>query len=189
MKFIVYFNLLCKRIIKDSPLRLEFGCGPSLKPGFEGVDIRWFPGVRYICNSWKIGKYVKKESVTEIYSRHFLEHLTFAQVDLTLEEWSWILEKGGMVEIIVPDLDYHISQWIAHDGSRVSEVNPAWTLREHAIAGFWGWQREGDSKFWDVHKCGFNFETLRDFLEKHRFQRVCRIKSEPWNLHVQALKS
>jgi len=177
-----------KRVVKSSPSRLEFGCGPSLSVGFDGVDIRWFRGVKYICNSWEIDKYVKGESVSEIYSRHFLEHLTFVQVELTIQVWRRLQIKGGRLVIVIPDIDYHISQWLAHDGTKISATNSNWTLRQHAIAGFWGWQSEGSTKSWDVHKSGFNYQSIRDLLVKNGYCDVLRIEDKPWNLNVQATK-
>ena len=144
-------------------LRLEFGCGEAQpKEGYVGVDIRPFPGVRYICNAWEIIDYVGPSSVTSIYSRHFFEHLTFPQADMTLNAWSAILKPGGKLQIIVPDIMYHIRQFLSPDGQAPSATNPKWTLRQHALAGFWGWQREGDTKNWDVHKSGYDYALIEE---------------------------
>lgn len=195
-KRIIEFSVLLKQLVsfsaskvrKTRPKYLEFGCGPKCRDGYKGVDIRWFPGVYYICDSWHITKYVAQNSVYSIYSRHFVEHLTFRQVDLTLNAWMHILVPGGSIDIILPDLEYHVRQYLEPGYSSPSECNPNWTIRQHALAGFWGWQREGETKFWDVHKCGFDFPMLKERLEQHGFSNVERIDDKSWNLHIKAFK-
>ena len=165
--------------------KLEFGCGGKrLKPGFVGVDVRKCKHVKFVCNSWEIINFVPEGTVTEIYSRHFFEHLTFIQADKTLRAWSQILTSGGTVQIILPDMQYHIEQFLSPDRLMTSEVNPKWTVLEHALAGFWGWQREGQTKIWDIHKSGYDFECLKMKLAKHGFCDIRRITDKAWNLNV-----
>jgi predicted SAM-dependent methyltransferase len=153
-------------------------------PGFVGVDTRPFPWVKYVCDAWKIDKHVPPDSISEIYSRHFFEHLTFAQADLTFQAWNQILVPGGMLRIIVPDIEYHIKQFLTPNSLAPSETNPKWTVLEHALAGFWGWQNEGEEKFWDVHKSGYDFRCLEMKLLQHGFSDIRRIDDKPWNLNV-----
>jgi predicted SAM-dependent methyltransferase/2-polyprenyl-3-methyl-5-hydroxy-6-metoxy-1,4-benzoquinol methylase len=165
--------------------KLDVGCGPKKPmPGFVGVDTRPFPWVKYVCDAWKIDKHVPPDSISEIYSRHFFEHLTFAQADLTLQAWNQILVPGGMLRIIVPDIEYHIKQFLTPNSLAPSETNPKWTVLEHALAGFWGWQNEGEEKFWDVHKSGYDFRCLEMKLLQHGFSDIRRIDDKPWNLNV-----
>lgn len=165
--------------------KLDFGCGRKKPlPGFVGADIRPFPWVKYVCNAWEIDKHVPPDSISEIYSRHFFEHLTFAQADLTLQAWDRILIPGGMLQIIVPDIEYHIKQFLTPNSLTPSETNPKWTVLEHALAGFWGWQNEGEEKFWDVHKSGYDFRCLEMKLLQHGFSDIRRIDDKPWNLNV-----
>ena len=169
-------------------MKLDFGCGEQCNPGFLGVDIRSCSGVAYVCNAWEITRELQPDSVEEIYSRHFLEHLTFPQVDRTLSAWHQILKPSGTVEILVPNIMYHIRQYLGLFISSKSAANKNWSLKEHAIAGFWGWQREADSELWDVHKSGFDFNSLSHYLTKHRFASIERIKNRPWHLHMTARK-
>lgn len=165
--------------------KLDVGCGPKKPmPGFVGVDTRPFSWVKYVCDAWKIDKHVRPDSISEIYSRHFFEHLTFAQADLTLKAWERILVPSGTLRIIVPDIEYHIKQFLTPNSLTPSETNPKWTVLEHALAGFWGWQNEGEEKFWDVHKSGYDFRCLEMKLLQHGFSDIRRIDDKPWNLNV-----
>jgi 2-polyprenyl-3-methyl-5-hydroxy-6-metoxy-1,4-benzoquinol methylase/predicted SAM-dependent methyltransferase len=166
-------------------LRLDFGCGEAKpKPGYAGVDVRPLPGIRYICNAWEITEHVAPGSVSAIYSRHFLEHLTFAQADKTLEAWKTVLRPAGTLQIIVPDMTYHIRQFLEPDRQARSETNPEWTVRQHALAGFWGWQRGDTHDLWDVHKSGYDQVLLEESLRRHGFRNIARLEDHPWNLNI-----
>ena len=188
MQLFIKLVMLFHSYTRKAPEKLEFGCGSKLRSGYVGVDIRPLPGVKYICNSWEIERFIKHNSVKEIYSRHFLEHLTFVQVRKTLDAWRNILEKGGKLIVIVPDINYHIKQFAEDKDMQASLVDRNITNRQHALAGFWGWQREGDIEYWDVHKSGFNQKILEEMMINHGFINISRINDSPWNLHIIAYK-
>jgi len=167
-------------------IKLDVGCGPKVREGYLGVDIRPAPHITYCCNAWEVNQFVPENSVTAIYSRHFFEHLTFPQAAMTLKAWMHVLHPGGTIEIIVPDLRFHVEQYL--QPSERSITNPKWSNLQHAMAGFYGWQREADVSYWDVHKSGYDFEQLHSVLAEHGFSNINRIPDEPWNLHVEAQK-
>lgn len=169
-------------------MKLEFGCGDQLTPGYTGVDLRKLPGIKYVCNAWEIDKKVKPNTVEAIKSNHFLEHLSFPQVDMVLRSWHKILKKGGKVITVVPELTYHIRQFLEEDRSKPSKANARWTLEQHALAGFYGWQREASTKMWDIHKSGYDESILRSYFERHGYVNIERIEDRPWNLHMVAYK-
>ena len=176
--------------LSSSSLRLDFGCGEvGPRSGFVGVDIRSFPGVQYTCNAWEIVDHVKPSAVEAICSRHFFEHLTFKQAEVTLKAWMTVLQPGGILEAIVPDIRYHIDQFLAADPNHLSETNSKWTVRQHAVAGFWGWQREAETSLWDVHKSGYDYPLLHDVLQRAGFQEIQRLPEQPCNLAVKCRKS
>ena len=171
---------------------LEFGCGDNpTKPEFKGVDVRSLPNVSYVCNAWEISDHVPESSVDEIFSRHFFEHLTFEQADLTLMAWHQILKPGGFVEVIVPDMMHHIQQWLHPDRKNMPVHRDGAedsTFQNESIKGFWGGQRGELNDSWDVHKSGYDYALLRDSLMNHGFQNIQQIESAPKNLHVKAYK-
>jgi len=167
-------------------IKLDFGCGTKCKSGFQGVDIRLCKGVKYVCNAWEIDKHIMKKSVSEIFSRHFLEHLTFKQLKATLFSWKKILVPNGKIEIIVPDMDYHINQFLNMEWDDTAEFSRKCNNINHSLAGFWGWQRGAIKDVWDIHKSGYNFKLLKMKLEEHGFYDISRISDRPWNLHVTA---
>ena len=171
-------------------LNIEFGCGDTINKGFVGCDVRDFPHVKYVCNAWEIMDHgVESGSVHCIHSRHFLEHLTFYQANQTLKVWYDILDYGGRLSIVVPDMIFHIKQWLTLDRKELFNEAGTMSLEEWARLGFWGHQRETeDGAIWDIHKSGYDFELLYDKLVEHGFKGIIRRDSLPKNLHVEATK-
>ena len=83
-----------------SDLKLDLGCGKHPKEGFVGVDARDF-GQEIVCDlrgTWKWDD----NSVDEVYSSHFLEHLTAPERIHFANELYRVLKPGGKAEIITP---------------------------------------------------------------------------------------
>lgn len=173
-------------VLAHRPLRLDVGCGARLREGHVGVDVRALPGVKYVCDAWELDRQLEPASVDAIYSRHFFEHLSFAQGELTLRAFRRVLRPQGGLQLIVPDIRYHMKQFLGATPRSVSAANPRWTGRQHALAGFWGWQRDGDRALWDVHKAGYDEDMLAEALKRAGFERVKRQPDRPWNLSLTA---
>jgi predicted SAM-dependent methyltransferase len=142
-------------------MKIEFGCGETpTKRDFKTCDIRNVPGVDYVCPAWDIDALVEDNTVDEIFSRHFFEHLTFKQGEVILEKWYKILKPGGICEMMLPNMAVHIEQWINRRNNQ--EI-------KHAMAGFWGWQRGAFDDTWDVHKSGYDKELLTALVSKKGF--------------------
>jgi SAM-dependent methyltransferase len=83
--------------------RLDFGCGPHPREGFEGVDVRSFDGkVTHVLDlrkpwPWKDG------SVAEAHASHFVEHLTASERVHFVNELYRVLVPGGKCTIITPN--------------------------------------------------------------------------------------
>jgi predicted SAM-dependent methyltransferase len=180
-------------------MKIEFGSGQNakegLKEGFVGCDIRSFKNVKYVCDCWKIHDHVDENSVEEIYSRHMFEHLTFAQGEAALKSWFTILKNGGKAHLIMPDLKYHAEEYLKYYNNREGDKMPNFT---HAIAGFFGWQREDNNskhfssfnRLWDVHKSGHDEMSLKNLVQKCGYKNFKRQnnKKGPWHLDVTFYK-
>ncbi len=134
---------------------VEVGSGDQPRLGYIHCDVRPLPGIDYVCKAWAIP--FQPESIDEIYSRHMLEHLTHKDAIRTLKHWLCLLKVGGHIDINVPDLGKHIEQ-LYLDG--YSPYVEGITNKNHAMAGFYGWQNNE----YDIHKWGYTFETLSECL-------------------------
>lgn len=166
-------------------MKLEFGAGETpTKTGFLTVDVRDLPGVNYVCNAWDIDKHVQPNTVDEIFSRHFFEHLTFEQGEIVLEKWKTILKPGGRCEMMLPNMAHHIHQWtnLRNDTKEF----------QRAKEGFWGRQRESLTSNWDIHKSGYDEETLTALLKSFNFKNIkplSRHTIKHKNLHLEFYKA
>lgn len=171
------------KITNQKLKKLYVGCGPDVREGFLHCDLRKFQHVDYVCKAWEVSKQIK--SLEHIYSRHMLEHLTSAEVVLTLSDWYSALASGGSVYVVVPNLDFHISQWLKAEWNEknVTDVN---SDASYGLAGLYGWQRECDptksdynESYWDVHKTGFNERRMKFLLKSAGFVNIdIKIKSD-----------
>lgn len=57
-------------------IKLDIGCGPNKQAGFIGVDQYKMDGVDVVCNVGKDKLPYKDNTVDEVHSSHFIEHLT-----------------------------------------------------------------------------------------------------------------
>lgn len=90
-----------KRIKAPAPLlKLDFGCGPHPREGFEGVDCRPFgqPHVVDLTKPWPW----PAGSVEEGHASHFIEHLTGPQRIHFVNELYRVLVPGGKCFVITP---------------------------------------------------------------------------------------
>lgn len=160
-------------------MNIEFGCGENpTKEGYLTCDIRDLPGIDFVCPAWEIHTRVAEESVDNIFSRHFFEHLTFEQGRVFLENCRKILKPGGSMEMMLPNMSFHIMQWI--DGRE----------EEHARAGFYGWQRGAFDDTWDVHKSGYTSVSLRKTLAMARYTNIKSLRPvSDKHLHMIAYKN
>lgn len=156
-------------------MELEFGGGDNpRRPTFKQCDVRDRPGIDYVCQAWDIVDHVQPETVEVIYSRHFFEHLTFAQGRETLQAWRSILVPDGVVHIIVPDMLFHMAQWLRADRDSKAATPNGWSHLDWAQKGIWGQQREG-GEVWDLHKSGYDYPFLRRVALDAGFRDVKKV--------------
>jgi hypothetical protein len=84
------------------PLKLDLGCGKNKQPGFHGVDVLKFDGVDTVLDlssgSWPWAD----NSIDEVHSSHFVEHLESPQRVHFFNELYRVLRDGAKATIIVP---------------------------------------------------------------------------------------
>ena len=84
-------------------VRLDVGCGPNKREGFTGVDILPFDGkVDVVLNAGVDRWPYDDNSVDEIHSSHFVEHLTAHERIHFVNELCRVLKKGAKAMVITP---------------------------------------------------------------------------------------
>lgn len=88
---------------KNAELKLDLGCGPNKKEGFVGVDVLSFDGkVDKVFDLRKTPWPWKSDSVAEVHSSHFIEHLTGEERVAFFNELYRVMAKGAKATIVVP---------------------------------------------------------------------------------------
>jgi SAM-dependent methyltransferase len=84
------------------PLKLDFGCGPHKRDGFQGVDALPFVGVDFVVDLTETPWPWPDNSVGEAHASHFVEHLTAMQRVAFVNELYRVLVPGGTCQVITP---------------------------------------------------------------------------------------
>ena len=141
-----------------TPTKIDLGCGSKKKEGFYGVDLVQCPGVDLVLDLFKFPWPWPDNSVDEVFSSHFIEHIPHAcacsadHIDPFLkfldEVWR-ILKPGGKATLIGP---YYTSMG-------------AWQDPTHARAlsdGTAAYMNKGIREAWNIGhypvKCDFDYQ-------------------------------
>lgn len=89
--------------------QLEIGSGPNKRKGWLTLDI--CSGADYV---WDLrnGLPFKNNTFQRVYSSHVLEHFSFKDLQLLLEEIHRVLKPGGEFLIAVPDVTIYINAYL-----------------------------------------------------------------------------
>ena len=94
------YKELTDLISNGERVALDLGCGPSKKPGFIGIDKLMLPGVDFIADMETGLPFLPDNSVDEIYTSHFIEHID--NLELLLRECHRVVKPNGILNIYVP---------------------------------------------------------------------------------------
>jgi hypothetical protein len=91
-----------KAIAKTEPIKLDLGCGKNKLAGFTGIDVLPLDGVdrqhdlRVTPWPWE------DDSVSEVHSSHFVEHLTWPERVVFFNELWRVMKIDAQARIITP---------------------------------------------------------------------------------------
>lgn len=179
--------------------RINLGCGTKRIPGFVGVDIFEHPAVDCKMDALEYVRSLPDNSVSEVISRHFLEHLAPDVLRNLFLEIDRVLIPGGKIHLTVPHFSNpyfhsdptHRQQFGVHYFSYLCEKScftrivpdyatiPGWHLtkvrvgfRPYARLKLMGWTLPMPS---DILNRVVNFRTLGIALFERYFSGVCSI--------------
>ncbi|EKD96165.1 MAG: hypothetical protein ACD_24C00159G0002 [uncultured bacterium] len=162
---------------KIKKIKLDLGCGGRKKNGFIGIDVILGPGVD-IEQNLENGIPFSDKSVAEIFSSHFLEHLSHQSVPYVIKECHRVLVPHGKLTIEVPDLEACLQKFLsAKEKNRWEWV--------------WEWIFGNQKKDYEFHKTGFTKQRLVSLLTIAGFNNISltsyKFGSMP-SLRVTAIK-
>lgn len=114
-------------------MKLNIGCGKSVIGGFDGVDSINF-GQKYICDV-RQGLPFDDNTVDEVISGHFVEHLTGNERVGFFNELYRVMKRGAVAHIATPDYSHASAygdpthQWPPMSEWYVLYLNKTWRDR------------------------------------------------------------
>lgn len=142
-----------------TPLRLDIGCGKTKMDGWEGIDAIDF-GQKHVHDIRKGLPWIADESVSEVRSSHFVEHLTGAERIAFFNELYRVMKVGATAMIVTPNWSHACAygdpthQWPPMSQWYPLYLNKAWRDGnaphapytcdfDHTVAGSWDQAIEG----------------------------------------------
>ncbi len=142
-------------------LRVDLGCGDNKIEGFDGLDLRPLPGVKYIADVRNLP--FDNASVDELAARHVIEHFTKDEAMDILREWRRVLKPGAPITIWCPNLLYIAEQYLQLPDK---EKNPE--RKYHLLGWLYGEQNYPGN----YHYFAYDWWLLSEFLLKAGFERI-----------------
>lgn len=145
-------------------LNLHIG-GKESRKNWKVLDIEERSEVDFIGDAANLVEF-SDNSVNTIYASHVLEHFYYGlnnELAKTLKEWYRVLRPGGKLMISVPDLQRLCWLYVSPDIS--------FQERYMLMRVMFG----GQVNEYDVHKVGFDFEILANYLQQAGFQKLDRV--------------
>lgn len=175
---------------ESSGLKLHIGTGKYHIDSWLNIDI--YPG-RVPDESFPSGQKQKQfgldvkwglpfrdASTSYVFSSHILEHFYYPKEALfLLSEIYRVLEPGGVVRLVVPDIEQCIMAYVNNDREFYSSRSGTWTWwskRHTRLDDFLDYAGAGvePTSLLSSHKYGYDFETLQYLLEQANFTRIER---------------
>ncbi len=97
------------------PLRMNWGCGSTVEPGWINSDLKDEPGVD-IVGDLRDGLPLPDDHLDYVVSIHALNMIEYPALVPALEELRRVLRPGGTLRLALPDFDRAIRAYV--DGDR-----------------------------------------------------------------------
>lgn len=162
---------------RDGPLRLNLGAGLTVVPGWLALDLQGGDLPWDLTSGIPAGD----GTCSHVYCSHVLEHLLYPdQVDALLSECRRVLEPGGFLRVVVPDVRQVLEAYVARDRVALEEL---WEWRDVApeteslelVLHYIGARSGEEMEVFDVHRFGFDAELLVSCLHRAGFVEVDQV--------------
>jgi SAM-dependent methyltransferase len=159
-------------------LSIHIGCGGHHLPGWINLDN--YPAPLAINLAW--GLPLPPGSARHVFVSHLLEHLFYpAQSHRLLDEIRRVLQPGGIVRIVVPDIEQCLNAYVNNDVTFFTDRRKYWTWLPEDLTqleSFLTYAGVGPTPeyLFENHKFGYDFATLKRCLERTGFVNIRRCK-------------
>jgi SAM-dependent methyltransferase len=137
-----------RALMQRNNLKLHFGCGPRILPGWVNIDGWSFPGTDLAVDLRQPLPF-RSGSCRLIFTEHVFEHIDMDFRLPVLRELFRILQPGGTLRIVVPDCEKFVQAYTRGDGAwfltglgwpegGAGGLNRIFTLHTHRFIDDWG---------------------------------------------------
>lgn len=102
--------------MSQRPRRMNFGCGPFPAPGWLNADRLALDGVG-LCADLRDGLPLRDACLDYVCCVHVLQDLAFFDVPPALRELRRVLRAGGVLRLVLPDLERAMGAWNERDAA------------------------------------------------------------------------
>lgn len=166
-----------KSLLEKNGIKLNIGCGSSLRPGFVNIDLNPIADIKLDIRK---NLPFKDSSVSYIYSEHFFEHVDYIHLTAyyMLKDWLRVLLPGAKVKIVLPDYEMLFTQYVNRNYDLFKQqVNINEKIPKEIPATLIDYVNYGVYQFGE-HKYCYDFEKIKVFLEAVGFINVERVHFE-----------
>lgn len=151
-----------KKLLRMNNVKLHWGCGQRRLDGWVNID-GWRSDATDYVHDLRATLPFSDGSVDLIFTEHVLEHVEFDIATAVLADFFRALKPGGIVRIVVPDLNKCCHAYLSGDKSWFTKVDA-----ERLTAGD-GFNQIFYSHF---HRYIYDFETLALILRNAGFSTI-----------------
>ena len=160
-------------------LLVNVGAGDSGKDGWINVDGADGVGVNCLADARNRLPF-DDNSVRGIFSEHFFEHIDYVHDAPTfLRECFRTLQPGGVLRLIVPDLERYFRAYAESDWTAFARIRPL--DGDHRADHHYGWTYNTQMELINFvlrqgqqHKFAYDFATMEFLMKKCGFATVIR---------------
>jgi predicted SAM-dependent methyltransferase len=145
--------------------KLHLACGKNVITGWSNLDIEARSNVVQVDLTQPLP--VASDSVEQVYSEHFIEHIERDDALALLKEVHRSLCSGGMVRLSTPDLDVLVEHFRSDELDYWADVHwkPSSACR-----------LLNEGMHWWGHRFLYNESELRKLLQEAGFSQITRVK-------------
>jgi predicted SAM-dependent methyltransferase len=163
--------------------RYNLGCGTAIYQNFLNIgywhhlqagqiykDLNGTQNTFMLNHNLTEGIPAHDGSLELVYHAHMLEHLTILEGISFIKECFRVLKVGGMMRVLVPDLELWSRAYLSNDQFFLTEYQKVLDKSVYVTPGaiFMGMLHNHE------HKMGYDFETLKWLLETNGFGNITR---------------
>jgi predicted SAM-dependent methyltransferase len=145
--------------------RLNWGCGDHVAPGWINSDVKAGPGID-LARDIAYGLPLETGAIEYAVSVHALPEIHYTEQVPTLRELRRVLESGGVLRLVLPDLDKGIRAYLTDDRDyfMIPDADVRSTGAKFVTQMLWyGWS-----------KMLFTFDLVSELLTDAGFSQVNR---------------